>query len=99
MINELGRIWKETLVAYTAYYSSIFLEGLRTETDLNGYSPYSVQDKTQKQFFEYIYRVVKSGELEGYQLTSSSQNSSVDIVTRVGAGRQRDHGSIPFDSK
>jgi len=52
-----------------------------------------------KQLFEYIYRVVKSGELEGYQLTSSGRDSSVDIVSRVGAKRQRVHGSIPIESK
>lgn len=41
-----------------------------------------------KQLFEYMYRVAKSSELEGYQLTSCGRGSSVDIDSRLGAGRR-----------
>jgi hypothetical protein len=48
-----------------------------------------------KQLFECIYRLVKSGELEGYKLTSRGRNSSVDIVTRA---RDRTTEGSRFDS-
>jgi hypothetical protein len=29
MINELGKKWKEVVMAYLKYYAGVFLEGLR----------------------------------------------------------------------
>ena len=64
MSDQMGRIWEETLVAYTACYSTIFLEGLRRKTSTNtAHIPSKIR---LKHLFQYFYRVVKSGELEGY---------------------------------